>query len=229
MKSTSQLMRENNVKSLRLNNTDREIFENYMTYVRAELSVNPYDSELMLNRILKQLLKAEDNGTLALEFFNHDPKAHAKQEIRALPNETINNIFNYIYQNFMFLIGIFCFCKGFIGFFIGGNNNRIYLYTFPIIVIIGLFIIFLFIWMIFKTVQLQCFNNKNLVWILTYIVIGLLISALVYVFFIPQSFLTIGPYITISNWHFIIASLIITPIAFYTKHRHTNKNANTRL
>ncbi|MEJ7523168.1 hypothetical protein WL510_14115, partial [Staphylococcus saprophyticus] len=54
MKSTSQLMRENNVKSLRLNNTDREIFENYMTYVRAELSVNPYDSELMLNRILKQ-------------------------------------------------------------------------------------------------------------------------------------------------------------------------------
>lgn len=142
MKSTSQLMRENNVKSLRLNNTDREIFENYMTYVRAELSVNPYDSELMLNRILKQLLKAEDNGTLALEFFNHDPKAHAKQEIRALPNETINNIFNYIYQNFMFLIGIFCFCKGFIGFFIGGNNNRIYLYTFPIIVIIGLFIIF---------------------------------------------------------------------------------------
>ncbi|ADC88237.1 hypothetical protein H6Y62_10810 [Staphylococcus lugdunensis] len=229
MKSTSQLMRENNVKSLRLNNTDREIFENYMTYVRAELSVNPYDSELMLNRILKQLLKAEDNGTLALEFFNHDPKAHAKQEIRALPNETINNIFNYIYQNFMFLIGIFCFCKGFIGFFIGGNNNRIYLYTFPIIVIIGLFIIFLFIWMIFKTVQLQCFNNKNLVWILTYIVIGLLISALVYVFFIPQSFLAIGPYITISNWHFIIASLIITPIAFYTKHRHTNKNANTRL
>lgn len=229
MKSTSQLMRENNVKSLRLNNTDREIFENYMTYVRSELSVNPYDSELMLNRILKQLLKAEDNGTLALEFFNHDPKAHAKQEIRALPNETINNIFNYIYQNFMFLIGIFCFCKGFIGFFIGGNNNRIYLYTFPIIVIIGLFIIFLFIWMIFKTVQLQCFNNKNLVWILTYIVIGLLISALVYVFFIPQSFLAIGPYITISNWHFIIASLIITPIAFYTKHRHTNKNANTRL
>ncbi len=229
MKSTSQLMRENNVKSLRLNNTDREIFENYMTYVRAELSVNPYDSELMLNRILKQLLKAEDNGTLALEFFNHDPKAHAKQEIRALPNETINNIFNYIYQNFMFLIGIFCFCKGFIGFFIGGNNNRIYLYTFPIIVIIGLFIIFLFIWMIFKTVQLQCFNNKNLVWILTYIVIGLLISALVYVFFIPQSFLAIGPYITISNWHFIIASLIITPIAFYTKHRHTNKNTNTRL
>ncbi|MGO3725734.1 MAG: DUF1129 family protein, partial [Staphylococcus carnosus] len=32
-KSTEQLMRENNVKSLQLNNTDREIFENYMTYI----------------------------------------------------------------------------------------------------------------------------------------------------------------------------------------------------
>ena len=222
MKSTSQLMRENNVKSLRLNNTDREIFENYMTYVRAELSVNPYDSELMLNRILKQLLKAEDNGTLALEFFNHDPKAHAKQEIRALPNETINNIFNYIYQNFMFLIGIFVFVKDLLGS-LSAAITTAYIYT-PFQLLSSLvYLSFLFIWMIFKTVQLQCFNNKNLVWILTYIVIGLLISALVYVFFIPQSFLAIGPYITISNWHFIIASLIITPIAFYTKHRHTNK------
>lgn len=39
MKSTAQLTKENNVKALRLNNTDREIFENYMTYVRADLRV----------------------------------------------------------------------------------------------------------------------------------------------------------------------------------------------
>ena len=44
MKSTAQLAKENNVKSLRLNNTDREIFENYMTYIRSDLSVNPHDS-----------------------------------------------------------------------------------------------------------------------------------------------------------------------------------------
>lgn len=35
MKSTAQLTKENNVKSLRLSNTDREIFENYMTYMRS--------------------------------------------------------------------------------------------------------------------------------------------------------------------------------------------------
>ena len=57
MKSTAQLTKENNVKALRLNNTDREIFENYMTYVRADLRVNPHDSELMLNRTLKHLIQ----------------------------------------------------------------------------------------------------------------------------------------------------------------------------
>lgn len=78
MKSTAQLAKENNVKSLRLNNTDREIFENYMTYIRSDLSVNPHDSEVMLNRILKHLISAEDKGMLAMEFFNHNPKMHAK-------------------------------------------------------------------------------------------------------------------------------------------------------
>ena len=74
MKSTAKLARENNVKSLRLNNTDREIFENYMTYIRADLRVNPHDS-VMLSRILKRLLEAENEGTLALEFFEHNPKS----------------------------------------------------------------------------------------------------------------------------------------------------------
>ena len=112
MKSTAQLTKENNVKALRLNNTDREIFENYMTYVRADLRVNPHDSELMLNRTLKHLIRAGDTGMLAMEFFNHDPKAHAKKEIRELPNETFKNIFKYISHNFILLIGIFCFLKG---------------------------------------------------------------------------------------------------------------------
>ncbi|GBZ39847.1 hypothetical protein M6K144_1872 [Staphylococcus aureus] len=97
MKSTAQLTKENNVKSLRLSNTDREIFENYMTYMRSDFRVNPHDTELIINRILKQLLSAEQHGLLALDFFNHDPKAHAIKELKAMPNETFKNIFKYIY------------------------------------------------------------------------------------------------------------------------------------
>ena len=108
MKSTATLARENNVKSMRLNNTDREIFENYMTYIRSDLRVNPHDSELMLNRILKELLAAENDGTLALEFFDHDPKAHAKKQLKSLPNETFKNIVKSISLRglsvFLFLI-----------------------------------------------------------------------------------------------------------------------------
>lgn len=96
MKSTAQLTKENNVKSLRLNNTDREIFENYMTYIRADLSVNPHDSELMLNRILKHLIRAEDKGMLAMEFFDHDPKAHAKKNLSRYLTKRLG-IFSNIY------------------------------------------------------------------------------------------------------------------------------------
>ena len=39
-----------------------------MTYVRADLRVNPHDSELMLNRTLKHLIRAGDTGMLAMEF-----------------------------------------------------------------------------------------------------------------------------------------------------------------
>ncbi|MCC3716375.1 hypothetical protein LLE78_09270, partial [Staphylococcus haemolyticus] len=130
---------------------------------------------------------------------------------------------------FFFLIGFFCFFKGFIGFFIGGDNNEVYLYTFPISVIAGLFIIFMFILVIFKTVQLQSFNNSHWVWLFNYTIIALLLVALFYVFFIPQSFLAFGPYILISNWSFIIISAIITPIAFYIQHHFVNKDSNTIL
>lgn len=227
MKSTDKLMRENNVKALRLNNTDRDAFENYMTYVRADLSVNPHDSEKMLNRILNQLLEDEKEGILAMDFFEHDPKSHAKKELKKLPNETILNIFKYIIQHIFLLFGIFCFLKGFIGFFIGAK--RLYLYSFPLVILVGIFIIFLFIWMIFRTIQMQCFTKSHWTWILTYVVILLLLYAIFYVFFIPQSFLAFGPYILISNWTFIIISLIVIPIALFIDHHYTNKDTNTSL
>ena len=46
-------------------------------------------------------------------------------------------------------MGIFFFFKGFIGF-VPDNHNEVYLYTFPITLIIGLTIIFLFILVVLK-------------------------------------------------------------------------------
>lgn len=135
-----------------LNNIDCEIFENYMIYVCVDLWVNFYDLELMLNCILKYLICVGDIGMFVMEFFNYDFKVYVKKEIREFLNEIFKNIFKYISYNFIFLIGIFCFFKGLIGFFIGGDSNLLYLYMFFLIVIIGLVIIFLFIWMNFKMV-----------------------------------------------------------------------------
>ena len=102
---------------------------------------------------------------------------HMLKRDKELPNETFKNIFKYISHNFILLIGIFV-SQRIDWLFIGGDSNLLYLYTFPLTVIIGLVIIFLFIWMNFKTVQLQCFNNSYWTWWLTYGVIALLLITL---------------------------------------------------
>src|SRR5699024_8004468 len=79
-----------------------------------------------------------------------------------LPNETIRNIFKYIMRHIMLFVGIFCFLKGFAGFFIGAK--RLYLYTFPLTLIVGIAIIFFFICMLFKTVHICCFYYSHFAW-----------------------------------------------------------------
>ena len=95
MKSTAQLTRR-----IMLNLYDLTIpivrYLKTMTYIRADLSVNPHDSELMLNRILKHLIRAEDKGMLAMEFFDHDPKAHAKKNLSRYLTKRLG-IFSNIY------------------------------------------------------------------------------------------------------------------------------------
>lgn len=229
MKSTAQLTKENNVKSLRLSNKDREIFENYMTYMRSDFRVNPHDTEIIISQTLKKLVIGEQHGSLALEFFNHDPKGYAKRQLKAMPNKTFINIFHYLFQHILLLLGIFCFLKGFLGFFMEKDGTRLYLYSFPVSLIIAFFIVHLFVWLIYKAIQLQCFNNSNWIWIFTYLIIILLIVLFFYGFFIPDSILAFGPNLKVSNWLFIILSMIIVPIALYIDHHYTNPTTQTLL
>ncbi len=83
MKSTAQLTKENNVKSLRLSNTDREIFENYMTYMRSDFRVNPHDTELIINRILKTIIKRRTTWFISLRFFQSRPKSTCNKRTKS--------------------------------------------------------------------------------------------------------------------------------------------------
>ncbi|HCW9216385.1 TPA: hypothetical protein OYL67_002875, partial [Staphylococcus aureus] len=149
--------------------------------------------------------------------------------LKAMPNETFKNIFKYIYQHIVLLIGIVSFLKGFLGFFMEKNGSNLYFVSFPFSVVVGFFIVFLFIWFSFKTIQLQCFNNSNWIWIFTYLAIILLIVGFFYVFFIPQSLLAFGPYIQVSNWVFIIFSFIVMPIGLRIERNISKKHSHTFL
>ena len=91
-----------------------------------------------------------------------------------MPNETFKNIFKYIYQHIVLLIGIVSFLKGFLGFFME-KMEVIYILFHSVFSSRRILYCLLFIWFSFKTIQLQCFNNSNWIWIFTYLAIILLI------------------------------------------------------
>lgn len=225
-KSTRDLIIENNVKRLRLNSHDKEVYENYLTYVRANLSINEHESEKMLLDILNHLLKAEKDGMLAMEFFDHDPKKHADNMINNMPNRTIQNIFKFIGLHILILLGVFSFIRGFTGFFT--QIEYTYLYTFIITFITSFSMIFFFIWMIFKVVQIRIYSLSNWTTMLTNILIAGSFILTILSFYLPGYYLQLGPKIYTSNWMYIIISLILTPLGLYIDHRRKINQPETR-
>nr|WP_263314076.1 DUF1129 family protein [Mammaliicoccus sp. Marseille-Q6498] len=225
-KSTRDLIIENNVKRLRLNSHDREVYENYITYVRANLSINEHDSERMLLEILNHLLKSEKDGMHAMEFFDHDPKQHADNLINNMPNRTFQNIFKFIGLHIIILLGVFSFIRGFTGFFT--QIEHTYLYTFLITFVTGFTMIFFFIWMIFKVVQIRIYSESSWTTLITNILISGSFILTILAFYLPGYYLQLGPKIYTSNWAYIILSLILTPLGLYIDHKRKINQPETR-
>ncbi|WP_243832044.1 DUF1129 family protein [Mammaliicoccus fleurettii] len=225
-KSTRDLIIENNVKRLRLNSHDREVYENYITYVRANLSINEHDSEKMLLNILNHLLSAEKDGMHAMEFFDHDPKQHADNMIKNMPNRTFQNIFKFIGLHILMLLGVFSFIRGFTGFFT--QIEYTYLYTFLITFVTGFTMIFIFIWMIFKVVQIRIYSESNWTTTITNILISGTFVLTILAFYLPGFYLQLGPKIYTSNWAYIIIALILTPLGLYIDHHRKIDQPDTR-
>lgn len=225
-KSTRDLIIENNVKRLRLNSHDREVYEDYLTYVRANLSINEHDSEKMLLDILNHLLSAEKEGMHAMDFFDHDPKQHADNMINNMPNRTFQNIFKFIGLHIIILLGIFSFIRGFTGFFT--QIEYTYLYTFLITFVTGFSMIFIFIWMIFKVVQIRIFSESSWITLLSNLLIFTTFIVTILAFYLPSFYLQLGPKIYTSNWAYIILSFILTPLGLYIDHRRKINHPETK-
>ena len=68
-----------------------------------------------------------------------------------MPNETFKNIFKYIYQHIVLLIGIVSFLKG---IFHGKSGSNLYFVSFPFSVVVGFFIVFYLYGLVLK--QFNC-------------------------------------------------------------------------
>ncbi|GGI39321.1 DUF1129 family protein [Mammaliicoccus stepanovicii] len=136
-KPVEVLIQENNLKRKQLNEEDLQVYEDFLLYIRTDLRVNEYDSEVILNDVLDHLLEATSHGMSAIEFFGHDVKAHADEILQELPNESNKAIMNMVLLGVSFFYFVYFAASGIAGIFTEYKTSILSLVSMLIIVPIG--------------------------------------------------------------------------------------------
>lgn len=157
-RTTKQLIKENNEKRKQLNETDLEVYEDFLLYVRTDLRVNEHESEVILMDVLDHLLEAVSNGTTAIEFFCHDVKGHADDILNELPNESNKAILKMVGMGVAYFYSIYFVITGIVGIFVDYKTPLISTLFLLLIVPIGGFFI---VKALFNIIQRYIFDKSK--------------------------------------------------------------------
>jgi len=112
MRSAKQLIHENNEKRELLTAENKQLYEDFLIYMRTELRIAEYESEELLMDILDHLLEAQENGKDATTLFGSKPKEYAEELIASLPDEKKRYVFPFVISQVFNLLGLFGFIYG---------------------------------------------------------------------------------------------------------------------
>ncbi|MBU7592561.1 DUF1129 family protein [Metabacillus halosaccharovorans] len=112
MRSAKQLIKENNEKRELLTAENKQLYEDFLIYMRTELRIAEYESEELLMDILDHLLEAQEDGKDATTLFGSKPKEYAEELIASLPEEKKRYVFPFVISQVFNLLGLFCFIYG---------------------------------------------------------------------------------------------------------------------
>ncbi|UTR06145.1 DUF1129 family protein [Alkalihalobacillus sp. LMS6] len=87
MTHTEALIEANNQKREVLTEENKQIYEDFLMYLRTDIRIAEQEAEEVLMDILDHLLDAEKEGKSAPHLFGDDPKAYAEELIAHLPKE----------------------------------------------------------------------------------------------------------------------------------------------
>jgi DNA-binding ferritin-like protein (Dps family) len=101
--NSKELIALNNEKRELLNEENKEIYEEMLTYVRM-MNIAEHHIEEVLMDLLDHLLDAQAHGKTAYNVFGKDPKAYCDELISALPKYTLwQGIRDYMFVPYLLL------------------------------------------------------------------------------------------------------------------------------
>nr|WP_263314047.1 DUF1129 domain-containing protein [Mammaliicoccus sp. Marseille-Q6498] len=214
-KPVKQLIDENNTKRKQLNEEDLEVYEDFLLYIRTDLRVNEYDSEVILIDVLDHLLEATKDGTSAIEFFGHDVKGHADEILKELPNESNKTIMNMVLMGVAYFYSVYFIISGIVGIFVDSKTSILSMVSLLILMPIGGYFI---VKALFKIIQRYIFDKsknkqfKEMVY--AGIVVGIIPAIL---FLLPNLLFKNMTLVYIPWWIYLIVGIAIYALYKMTK------------
>jgi uncharacterized membrane-anchored protein len=112
MLEAKQLIQMNNKKRTGLTPENEKYYDDFLIYIRLQLTVSAQQSEEVLMEILDHLLEGQQEGKSAKMIFDEDPKAFADEIIENLPGEKKRDAIMFVSSLALNLLGIFLIMRG---------------------------------------------------------------------------------------------------------------------
>jgi uncharacterized membrane-anchored protein len=112
MLEAKQLIQMNNKNRTGLTPENEKYYDDFLIYIRLQLTVSAQQSEEVLMEILDHLLEEQQEGKSAKMIFGEDPKAFADEIIENLPGEKKRDAIMFVSSLALNLLGIFLIMRG---------------------------------------------------------------------------------------------------------------------
>jgi uncharacterized membrane-anchored protein len=112
MLEAKQLIQMNNKNRTGLTPENEKYYDDFLIYIRLQLTVSAQQSEEVLMEILDHLLEGQQEGKSAKMIFGEDPKAFADEIIENLPGEKKRDAIMFVSSLALNLLGIFLIMRG---------------------------------------------------------------------------------------------------------------------
>lgn len=215
MRTTTELIKENNHKRDFLNMENEKIYEDLLLYIRTDLRVDEHAAEELLMDLLDHLIEAQENGKDAADLFGDSPETYADELIANMPNEDRRNVVVLFATGIIGLAGWFAVSYGIINAVISlftPVDNELALGSI-LLILLGLILVgVLGVFFIFRIIRSSVFKPKNQEWKI-YVYSGLYaMLAFAFILGIGFFFDGIGPVVRIQWWLFIVIGLALLGI-----------------